>query len=213
LNTEIFFRLYIYLELEEDEEDEEDLDESSSLNAAAAGAGGNNGGGGGAKNNDKHPKKLFKVSASTEGSCKITISAHTPQPGVNNTAAAVGTAHGGGGGGERKRKNKEKDFASPSSESKIQVHSGLYLPPSSALGGGGGGDGDGLEKCAVSIQFDPNTKKLWQELHYPYGNYTSFFRYRVYLPIDLPKIFLTLSIDMGTLNTCRPLNAKLLPVT
>ena len=38
-------------------------------------------------------------------------------------------------------------------------------------------DGDSYEKCAVSIQFDPNTKKLWQELHYPYGNYTSFFRY------------------------------------
>ncbi len=170
----LFVRLYIYLELEEEEEEEEDLDE------AATGATGSNSqansAAGGAKN-DKHPKKLFKVSASTEGSCKITISAHTPPPGLNPAAAA--TAGGGGvsttnSAAFGKRKNKDKDFASPSSESKIQVHSGLYLPPSTA--GGGGGDGDGFEKCAVSIQFDPNTKKLWQELHYPYGNYTSFFR-------------------------------------
>ena len=126
---------------------------------------------GGAKN-DKHPKKLFKVSASTEGSCKITISAHTPPPGITNTAGGGGLTTITAGGNERKRKNKEKDFASPSSESKIQVHSGVYLPPSSSTM-----DGDSYEKCAVSIQFDPNTKKLWQELHYPYGNYTSFFRY------------------------------------
>jgi hypothetical protein len=164
--------LYIYLELEEEEDEEEDLDEANSLNTGATAAAAGNGG----AKNDKHPKKLFKVSASTEGSCKITISAHTPQPGVNNTAAANAGGGGGGtshgGGGERKRKNKDKDFASPSSESKIQVHSGLYLPPSAVAGG----DAEGLEKCAVSIQFDPNTKKLWQELHYPYGNYTSFFR-------------------------------------
>jgi hypothetical protein len=168
-------RLYIYLELEEEEEEEEDLDETAT-GATGPNSQANSTAGGGAKN-DKHPKKLFKVSASTEGSCKITISAHTPPPGLNPAAA---TAGGGGvpttnSAAFGKRKNKDKDFASPSSESKIQVHSGLYLPPS-AGGGGGGGDGDGFEKCAVSIQFDPNTKKLWQELHYPYGNYTSFFR-------------------------------------
>jgi hypothetical protein len=147
--------------------------------------------GGGAKN-DKHPKKLFKVSASTEGSCKITISAHTPPPGLNassatggqsgpNAAAAGGV---GGGGGDRKRKTKEKDFASPSSESKIHVHSGVYLPSAASVGGGGSsGDADSYEKCVVSIQFDPNTKKLWQELHYPYGNYTSFFRSVIFVNV------------------------------
>jgi hypothetical protein len=31
------------------------------------------------------------------------------------------------------------------------------------------------------LKFDLNTKKLWQELHYPYGNYTSFFRHLILL--------------------------------
>ena len=47
----------------------------------------------------------LQVSASSEGSCKITISAHTPDSGAAT----------------ERRRRKEKDFASPSSQSKIQV--------------------------------------------------------------------------------------------
>ena len=90
------------------------------------------------------------------GSLKISISAHTPQDTPD------------------KRKRKEKEFLSPSDESKIHVVNDaspdLKRTSTSAT-----------EKCSVSINFDMNTKKLWQELHYPYGNYTSFFRHLILL--------------------------------
>ena len=133
----LFLRLYVFLELGEEEEEE----------PAPAGPAQPQ-----PKGADKGPKKMFKVSHA-EGSCKITISAHTPDT------------------GDRKRR-KEKDFASPSSESKIHVNSGSPLPLP---------DGESFDKCAVNIQFDMNTKKLWQDLHYPYGNYTSFFRHLILL--------------------------------
>eukprot|EP00092_Neocalanus_flemingeri_P008454 GFUD01009110.1.p1 GENE.GFUD01009110.1~~GFUD01009110.1.p1 ORF type:complete len:2320 (+),score=595.04 GFUD01009110.1:230-7189(+) len=119
-------KLYIYLELGED-----DKSDSSKL-----------------------PKKLFKVSQSDSGSCKITISAHTPDMG-------------------EKKKKKEKDFSSPSDESKIQVDNDTSNDAAK--------DSEAIEKCAVNINFDLNTKKLWQDLHYPYGNYTSFFRHLILL--------------------------------
>jgi len=107
------------------------------------------------KSDSKLPKKLFKVSQSDSGSgCKITISAHTPDNGD-------------------KKKKKEKDFSSPSDESKIHVDHDTY--------NGATKDSEAIEKCAVNINFDLNTKKLWQDLHYPYGNYTSFFRHLILL--------------------------------
>ena len=105
----------------------------------------------------KLPKKLFKVSQSGDsGSCKITISAHTPQSEKTDT--------------NRKR----KEFLSPSDESKIHVINNAspdFKKSSSPVS----------EKCSVSINFDMNTKKLWQDLHYPYGSYTSFFRHLILL--------------------------------
>ena len=109
------------------------------------------------KSPNKLPKKLFKVSQSGDsGSLKISISAHTPDM-----------------GGPDKRKRKEKEFLSPSDESRIQVVNDASpdLKRTAAPG----------EKCSVSINFDLNTKKLWQELHYPYGSYTSFFRHLILL--------------------------------
>merc|ERR1711892_994991 len=107
------------------------------------------------KSDSKLPKKLFKVSQSDSGSgCKITISAHTPDMGD-------------------KKKKKDKDFSSPSDESKIQVDNDTSNDVTK--------DSEAIEKCAVNINFDLNTKKLWQDLHYPYGNYTSFFRHLILL--------------------------------
>ena len=106
----------------------------------------------------KIPKKLFKVSQSGDsGSCKITISAHTPDM-----------------TGEKK-KRKEKEILSPSDESHLHVVNDSSpdfkkeVRPAE------------VEKCSVSINFDLNTKKLWQDLHYPYGSYTSFFRHLILL--------------------------------
>ena len=90
------------------------------------------------------------------GSLKISISAHTPQDTPD------------------KRKRKEKEFLSPSDESKIHVVNDASPDLKSATA-------SATEKCSVSINFDMNTKKLWQELHYPYGNYTSFFRHLILL--------------------------------
>ena len=90
------------------------------------------------------------------GSLKISISAHTPQDTPD------------------KRKRKEKEFLSPSDESKIHVVNDASPDLKKASSAP-------LEKCSVSINFDMNTKKLWQELHYPYGNYTSFFRHLILL--------------------------------
>ena len=72
-----------------------------------------------------------------------------------------------------KKKKKEKDFTSPSDESKIQVDNDTSNDAAK--------DTEPIEKCAVNINFDLNTKKLWQDLHYPYGNYTSFFRHLILL--------------------------------
>ena len=40
---------------------------------------------------------------------------------------------------------------------------------------------DKPDKNSVHIRFDHSTKKLWQDLHYPYGSYTSFFRHLMLL--------------------------------
>lgn len=40
---------------------------------------------------------------------------------------------------------------------------------------------EGWEKCNSIIQFDPDTKLLWQELQKPYGNQSSFLRHLILL--------------------------------
>merc|ERR1719433_605345 len=106
----------------------------------------------------KIPKKMFKVSQSGDsGSCKITISAHTPDM-----------------TGEKK-KRKEKEILSPSDESQLHVVNDSSPDLKKEVRPAE------VEKCSVSINFDLNTKKLWQDLHYPYGSYTSFFRHLILL--------------------------------
>ena len=124
--TSSFSRLYIYLELGEDE-----------------------------KTEGKLTKKLFKVSQSDSGSCKITIRRDvTPEA-----------------GGDRKKKPREpRELLSPSDESRLQV-----------VGEPKDKEAELVEKCSVNINFDLHTKKLWQDLHYPYGSYTSFFRHLILL--------------------------------
>ena len=91
------------------------------------------------------------------GSCKITISAHTPEMSQ-----------------AEKKKRKDKEILSPSDESKLHVVNDAspdFKKETTPV----------VEKCSVNINFDLNTKKLWQDLHYPYGSYTSFFRHLILL--------------------------------
>lgn len=40
---------------------------------------------------------------------------------------------------------------------------------------------EGWEKCTSVIQYDAETKRLWQELQKPYGNQSSFLRHLILL--------------------------------
>nr|CAI5832250.1 unnamed protein product [Callosobruchus analis] len=40
---------------------------------------------------------------------------------------------------------------------------------------------EGWEKCSTTIQYDSETKRLWQELQKPYGNQSSFLRHLILL--------------------------------
>lgn len=40
---------------------------------------------------------------------------------------------------------------------------------------------EGWEKCSTVIQYDDETKRLWQELQKPYGNQSSFLRHLILL--------------------------------
>ncbi|CAG9822994.1 unnamed protein product [Phaedon cochleariae] len=40
---------------------------------------------------------------------------------------------------------------------------------------------EGWEKCSTTIQYDAETKRLWQELQKPYGNQSSFLRHLILL--------------------------------
>ena len=37
------------------------------------------------------------------------------------------------------------------------------------------------DRCSIVVHFDHNTRKLWKDLHNPYGNYSSFFRHLLLL--------------------------------
>ncbi|TRY78422.1 hypothetical protein TCAL_16669 [Tigriopus californicus] len=101
------------------------------------------------------------------------------------------------------RKRKTKEFASPTSDAKILVTTNFdddrpISTPSNAKVNGPStstapvssssnpAKSPGVpqapnDKCSVNIQFDQNTKKLFQDLHHPYGNYTSFIRHLILL--------------------------------
>ena len=140
-------------------------------------------------------KKIHQVSQSANP-LKITIknlqggaSTHEPKP---------------------SRKRRQKEFASPNSDSRILVtshdtepvsgssvrvtkasNSSLERPGTSEKSGQDSAsnsdaaktdsDKTGLPMCSVTISFDLNTQKLWDDLHLPYETYTSFFRHLILL--------------------------------
>ena len=122
-------------------------------------------------------KKIHQVSSQSDNPTKITIKTTTLE--VSTPASHHHHGH---------RKRRAKEFSSPSSESRIQVITNEGPEPAASKRDGSNhsvgnhaGPDSALERCSVTIQFDLNTKKLWQELHYPYGNYTSFFRHLILL--------------------------------
>ena len=140
-------------------------------------------------------KKIHQVSQSANP-LKITIknlqggaSTHEPKP---------------------SRKRRQKEFASPNSDSRILVtshdtepvsgssvrvtkasNSSLERPGTSGKSSQDSAsnsdaaktdsDKSGLPMCSVTISFDLNTQKLWDDLHLPYETYTSFFRHLILL--------------------------------
>ncbi len=135
------------------------------------------------------PKKIHQVSQS-DNPTKITIkmttlesdksgamSSTTSQSGASTSASAAGDAQ------KPSRKRRPKEFQSPNSEARILVVENDGVKTSSAHENAPSGANVTLpnEKGNVTISFDANTKKLWQDLHYPYGNYTSFFRHLILL--------------------------------
>lgn len=52
---------------------------------------------------------------------------------------------------------------------------------------------EGWEKCSCTIQYDSDTKQLWQELQKPYGNQSSFLRHLILLEKYFRNGDLTLS--------------------
>ena len=107
------------------------------------------------------------------------------------------------------RKRRQKEFQSPNSESRIDVvcHDGSYdhhksskgdanhQQPSTSGAASSSHKQPNLEvhdhskdsadsrlpMCSITISFDLNTQKLWDDLHLPYETYTSFFRHLILL--------------------------------
>ena len=107
------------------------------------------------------------------------------------------------------RKRRQKEFQSPNSESRIDVvcHDGSYEHHKSSKGDANhqhastsGAPSSShkqpnlevhdhskdsadsrLPMCSITISFDLNTQKLWDDLHLPYETYTSFFRHLILL--------------------------------
>lgn len=104
------------------------------------------------------------------------------------------------------RKRRQKEFASPNSDSRIFVVSHDSGKPedtikvskpgsssssstsqkssqdsSDASSSSAQVDSSRLPMCSITISFDLNTQKLWDDLHLPYETYTSFFRHLILL--------------------------------
>jgi hypothetical protein len=124
-------------------------------------------------------KKVHQVSSQSDNPTKITIKTTTLK--VSNPSSKSNPQN---------RKRRTRKFASLSSESRIHVTTSedpVVGPSSSLRCGAENSDqlskpvGSNVQGCSVHIEFDPNTKKLWQDLHYPFGNYTTFFRHLILL--------------------------------
>ena len=126
--------------------------------------------------------KIHQVTSERNNPIKITIKTTNLGPSYNqeNNTKSV-----------RKRKVKENGMKGEKSKS----HRGAS-PETSNNTNPNGKKGDGKsdddmevtvkekhskDKCSISVHFDHNTKKLWQDLHHPYGNYSSFFRHLLLL--------------------------------
>ena len=55
-----------------------------------------------------------------------------------------------------------------------------------------------LPMCSITISFDQNTQKLWDDLHLPYETYTSFFRHLILLEKYFRNDDLVLSYSAST---------------
>ncbi len=150
------------------------------------------------------PKKIHHVSQS-DNPTKITIK--TTTLGVRDAAGESSSSSGGErtAGKPGRKPRKPREFVSPGADASIHVDADGDPPPAppapkrssaqsgnSRQGGGAGGGGRGSpnnsqqgtseqEKTSITVSFDLNTKKLWQDLHWPYGNYTNFFRHLILL--------------------------------
>ena len=137
----------------------------------------------------KTQKKIHQVSQS-DNPTKITIKTFEVPSGQKDRPS---------------RKRRQKEFASPNSDSRIYVVSHDGNKPEESKGSKSGGasgsskpsssqssadkepnaSSDSLDSrlpmCSITISFDLNTQKLWDDLHLPYETYTSFFRHLILL--------------------------------
>jgi len=133
----------------------------------------------------KAQKKIHQVSQS-DNPTKITIKTFE-----------VPTNSQESGHSKPSRKRRQKEFQSPNSDSRILVvnHDKTAEPtekPVKATVSESSSKNHSTEvstdstdsrlpMCSITISFDPNTQKLWDDLHLPYENYTSFFRHLILL--------------------------------
>ena len=189
----IIFRLYSCLGL--DSSAQEDL-----LTSPESGSGSPPGSSG----VGKAQKKIHQVSQS-DNPTKITIKTFE----VPTNAQETSHDHRHHGGHSKpSRKRRQKEFQSPNSDSRIFVVSHHDKPDTSdkpvkatvsestvpstsntknshhnhsSEASTDSSDSRGLPMCSITISFDLNTQKLWDDLHLPYENYTSFFRHLILL--------------------------------
>ena len=91
--------------------------------------------------------------------------------GLSSTASSSATASTSSSGGQHNK---------PTSV-EVHDHNSAAAPtPGSSTGGNSAADSR-LPMCSITISFDLNTQKLWDDLHLPYETYTSFFRHLILL--------------------------------
>ena len=128
-------------------------------------------------------KKIHQVSSERNNPIKITIKTTTLGPSYNQETSTKSV---------RKRKIKENGLKGDDSKS----HRGGASSETTSLNQNGK-KGDSIrsdddievsvkekhssDRCSISVHFDKHTKRLWQDLHHPYGNYSSFFRHLLLL--------------------------------
>ena len=130
----------------------------------------------------KAQKKIHQVSQS-DNPTKITIKTFE-----------VPTNSQESGHSKPSRKRRQKEFQSPNSDSRIFVVSHdknetTEKPVKATVSSettnkpevSTDSSDSRLPMCSITISFDANTQKLWDDLHLPYENYTSFFRHLILL--------------------------------